>query len=132
MGGQGRVMVEMQRVPTGKGRDSNKQVGAGAGPCGVAWGGARGISWGLRGHSNKNTRKNTGFGDWRGNKSRGGCSMVGTVIGEQAGKSPVGTEQVRLPLTAPARSFEPSGGFTLQPLLLLCSAGAASPRRRRR
>lgn len=88
-------MLEMCQVPAGKGRACNERVVAGEGPCGVAWGGTRSISWGPRGHINKNTRKTTGFSDWRGNKSRGQCSVVGTVIGEQAGKSPGGTEQVR-------------------------------------
>lgn len=46
--------------------------------------GVRGISQGPMGHINKSTGKNTGFSDWRGDKSRGRCLMVGTVIEEQA------------------------------------------------
>lgn len=107
----------------------------------MAWGGKRGISWGQRGYINKNTGKKTGFGDWRGDKGRDPWLMVGTVIGEQAkpwlgktlwAQSGSGRAGNLACPNTPGTQLRAEQGLHLEPPLLLSSAGAASPRQRRR
>lgn len=43
--GKDRLMLEMRQDPAGKGRTHSECVVDGEGPCGMAWGGVRGISW---------------------------------------------------------------------------------------